>query len=123
MAIGPFLEQRIVEEKAYDINIQDLPTGKRDKEVRGRAIQGRVRQGKVLFPKDKKWVEDLLTEMLRFPHGQHDDCVDALAWIGLMLQDMDAPGERLFVQAKDKNGWKAKLLKKMSTRARSHMTS
>ena len=124
MAIGPFLEQRTEEENIYDINIQDLATGRKDKELRARAIQGRVRQGKVRFPKDKRWMDDLLTEMLRFPHGQHDDCVDALAHIGLMLQEMDAPAKEHFVQHKDKNGWRAKLLKRLgSAKDRNPMTS
>ena len=111
MAIGPYLEQRIQEERAYDMVVQDLPTGRRDKEARARAIQGRIRQGKVHFPRDKPWIDDLLQEMLRFPHGAHDDCVDALAWIGLMLQDMNHPMEVIYGQGKDRDGWRNKLLK------------
>lgn len=111
MAIGPYLEQRIQEERAYDMVVQDLPTGRRDKEARARAIQGRIRQGKVYFPSDKPWIDDLMQEMLRFPHGAHDDCVDALAWIGLMLQDMNHPLEQIYGNAKDKDGWRNKILK------------
>lgn len=111
MAIGPYLEQRIQEERAYDMVVQDLPTGRRDKEARARAIQGRIRQGKVFFPREKPWVDDLMQEMLRFPHGAHDDCVDALAWIGLMLQDMDHPLEIVYGNNKDKNGWRTKILR------------
>lgn len=111
MAIGPYLEQRITEERAYDMVVQDLPTGRRDKEARARAIQGRIRQGKVFFPRDKPWVDDLVQEMLRFPHGAHDDCVDAIAWIGLMLQDMNHPLEVAYRQDKDFNGWRVKILR------------
>lgn len=111
MAIGPFLEQRISEERLYDINIQELKTGKRDKEMRARAIQGRMHQHKVLFPKDAAWeVDDLINELLRFPGGVHDDAVDALAWIGLMLQEMDPPTPGGSTPGRV-HSWKTKLAK------------
>jgi predicted phage terminase large subunit-like protein len=51
-----------------------------DKVVRARPLQGRMQQGSVLFPTDQPWVDTLRAELLRFPAGVHDDCVDALAW-------------------------------------------
>jgi hypothetical protein len=39
----------------------------------------------VHFPEQAAWLEDLITELLAFPHGRHDDQVDsiaqALAWL------------------------------------------
>jgi hypothetical protein len=39
----------------------------------------------VHFPEQAPWLEDLITELLAFPHGRHDDQVDsiaqALAWL------------------------------------------
>ena len=41
----------------------------------------------VYFPKDAIWTGPLVAELLRFPNGVHDDQVDALAWIGLMMAE------------------------------------
>ena len=84
-AIGPFLEKRIREEKLWSMAIESLPPGNRDKQLRARPIQGRMRQGKVLLPKGRAFLEWLVPEMLRFPNGVNDDGVDALAWIGQMM--------------------------------------
>ena len=87
MAIGPFLEKRVRERKLHEAYFRDLKTGRRDKEARARAIQGRMQQGMVYFPRDPLWVGPLVAELLRFPNGVHDDQVDALAWIGLMMTE------------------------------------
>lgn len=85
MAIGPFLEKRVQERQLYEAYIYPLKTGRRDKEARARAIQGRMQQGMVYIPKDPVWSGPLVAELLRFPNGTHDDQVDALAWLGLMM--------------------------------------
>ena len=46
-----------------------------------------MQQGMVYFQKDPIWVGPLIAELLRFPNGVHDDQVDALAWIGLMMTE------------------------------------
>lgn len=86
MALGPFLDKRIQERKLYDFYYEGLKPGRNDKMARARPIQGRMKQGMVLFPKGAPWMEQLLYELLRFPNGVYDDQVDALAWIGQMLQ-------------------------------------
>lgn len=87
MAIGPFLEKRIRERRLHECYIEPLKTGRRDKEARGRSIQGRLQQGLVKFPRHEPWTGLLIAEMLRFPNGVHDDQVDALAWLGLMMSE------------------------------------
>ena len=87
MALGPFLEKRVRERRLNEAYFRDLKPGRRDKEARARAIQGRMQQGMVHFPKDPIWVGPLIAELLRFPNGVHDDQVDALAWIGLMMTE------------------------------------
>lgn len=84
-AIGPFLEKRIREEKLWGMAVEPLSPGKRDKQLRARPIQGRMKQGKVLLPKGRSFLEWFVPELLRFPNGVNDDGVDAIAWIGQMM--------------------------------------
>lgn len=108
MALGPFLDQRIDERKAYGLTTHEMNPGRRDKELRARAIQGRMRQGKVRFPRQKTWIEMVLKELMSFPFGTHDDIVDALAWLGLMLQELDTPYDP---PPKKKKSWRDRLRK------------
>lgn len=87
MALGPFLEKRVKERGLNEAYFKDLKTGRRDKEARARAIQGRMQQGRVFFPRNELFTGPLVAEMLRFPNGVHDDQVDALAWLGLMMSE------------------------------------
>ncbi len=87
MAIGPFLETRIKERGLYKMYVKDLKTGRRDKEARGRAIQGRMAQGMVYLPVGKDWTEKFVAELLTFPVGKHDDQVDAFSWLGQMMHE------------------------------------
>lgn len=85
MAIGPFLKKRIRERRLYTFNHVELKTGRRDKIARARSIQGRMEQGMVYFPARSPWVQELVDELLHFPVATFDDQVDALSWIGQML--------------------------------------
>ncbi len=94
MALGPFLEKRTRERGLSEAYFKDLKVGRRDKELRARAIQGRMQQGMVYFPQDAVWTGSMVAELLRFPNGTHDDQVDALAWIGLMMTEFATFYER-----------------------------
>lgn len=85
MTMDAPLQRRIKDAKLYDLHVEPLPPGKADKELRARSIQGLMASGKVFWPEGALWVDDFLNEMLRFPNGVKDDCVDAAAWIGKML--------------------------------------
>ena len=106
LALGPYLEQRIAERRLYQFTYEPLSPGKRDKEVRARAIQGRMKQGRVHFPKDATWLKQMIDELMAFPFGKHDDIVDALAWLGLMLTEMSGPQAE---RPKKKKTWRDKL--------------
>lgn len=95
MALGPFLEKRVRERGLYEAYFKDLKTGRRDKEARARAIQGRMQQGMVFLPKEENFTGPLVAELLRFPNGVHDDQVDALAWIGLMMTEFSTFVEKI----------------------------
>ena len=75
------------ERRLHSAYFKDLKVGRRDKEARARAIQGRMQQGRVFVPEDAVWTSTLVAELLRFPNGVHDDQVDALAWVGLMMAE------------------------------------
>ena len=62
-----------------------------DKMARARPLQGRMQQGMVSFPKDAAWADTCRLEMLRFPAGAHDDCVDSLAWAAQLAIGRQAP--------------------------------
>lgn len=88
MTLGPYLNKRIAERRQYGFVVEPLMVGRRDKESRARSIQGRMQQGKVWIPKGAPWTASLVRELLSFPGGKHDDQVDALAHLGLMLNNM-----------------------------------
>lgn len=85
-SIGPFLRKRMIETNVY-ANIEEV-TPKRDKPTRAQSIAGRMAQGQVRFPVFASWWADARHELLSFPHGKHDDFVDALAHLGNGLARM-----------------------------------
>jgi hypothetical protein len=59
----------------------------------------------VFFPKFQLWNAALMAEMLRFPNGVHDDQVDGLAWIGLMMSEMSTIVDQKIIE----ESWRDKL--------------
>lgn len=94
MAVSTFLEKRQVERHIYGINVVELMHGNKDKVARSRAIQARMRQGKVLIPYDAPWFDDFEKELREFPAGRHDDMVDALSYMGQLIEEMDIPRQK-----------------------------
>jgi len=88
-AIGPFLRKRMSEEKVYASIIEVAPIG--DKQARAQSIHARIACGKVFFPSFATWWPGVRDEILKFPHGAHDDFVDALAHLGMGLGQQVAP--------------------------------
>lgn len=112
MAIGPFLNKRIAERGYHKFSIEELSAGRQDKMLRARSAQGRLQQGRLLMPKDALFVDDLVSEMLRFPYGVNDDQVDAIAWLCLMMDNFTPLSTR---KEKKKASWRDKL--KIKTKA------
>lgn len=93
---------RLVEDKANGTAVIDTLTDRvpgmvpvnptESKEARARAVTPECEAGNVFlpYPQDPghEWVTDLLSELREFPHGRHDDQVDALTQA---LQRMRTP--------------------------------
>lgn len=85
-SLGPILNSEMMKRGIY-LNLHPLAPTK-DKISRARSFQARLRSGGVKFNKEAYWYMELEDEMVRFPRGKHDDQVDALAWIGLVLDQV-----------------------------------
>lgn len=89
----PLLAKRMVERMIYiPLDTDDMklvPIS--DKQVRARPLQGRMQLQRVTFPRGEEWVDVLIKELLRFPGGTHDDCVDSLAWAAIVATRKSPP--------------------------------
>jgi hypothetical protein len=47
-----------------------------------------MRAGAVKFDKNAEWYQTLESEMMRFPRDKHDDQVDGMAYLGIILDKM-----------------------------------
>jgi predicted phage terminase large subunit-like protein len=81
--VGPFLVKRMLETESYTVREQ-FPT-RGDKAVRAQSIRGRMAMQGLHVPKDAPWLSDLISEMMSFPVGVHDDQVDALGLCGQLM--------------------------------------
>ena len=88
--LGPFIQKRQRELGVY-VHREPMSVWRTDKEARAQAIRGRASQGKVYLPAKAPWVSDLLSELLMFPNGRHDDQVDVMGLLGRMLGEMHGP--------------------------------
>ncbi|MFO0448722.1 MAG: phage terminase large subunit [Pseudomonadota bacterium] len=86
--VGPFLVRRAIERKAY--TYRRGFASRTDKAIRAQSIRGRMAQLGLYVPTSAPWASDLISELLQFPAGKHDDQVDALSLIGQLLDHIDA---------------------------------
>jgi len=89
-AIGPFLYAEMQKRNIYMPLHPETPT--KDKTSRAISIRSRMRAGGFEVDNTAEWYRDFEDEILRFPKGKHDDQVDAISWIGLVLDKLiEAP--------------------------------
>lgn len=103
-SIKPLFERRMAERKIYPPYEVLKPLT--DKLARARTLQGRMQQGRVLFPQQAGWLNDAVTELLRFPAGAHDDIVDAMAWAANLCVGRSP---RVMAQPKPIKSWRDKI--------------
>jgi predicted phage terminase large subunit-like protein len=87
--LGPFLNQRARERKAY-VARESFPTRGGDKAVRAQSIRGRRALDGLCVLVKAPWYASFRSELLSFPAGKRDDQVDALGLIGQLLDMMTA---------------------------------
>lgn len=90
-SFGPFLKQRMMEERTYTTLSPVTPT--KDKQTRARSIQGRMSMRKLRFPRSAPWWSRAKAQILRFPYAANDDFVDWLSHIGQGLLRLHGPSE------------------------------
>lgn len=116
-SIEALLKKRMRERRMYPATEVLKPLT--DKLVRARPLQGRMQQGMVSFNVAGEWYDTVRQEMLRFPAGLHDDCVDSLAWATTLAIGREPPAK---LKEKPLASWKDKL-KGISSATLSHMAA
>lgn len=90
--------------KRATVSIDDTLKPVTDKMVRANPLRAMSQHGRLYFL-DQPFAQKAIDEMLRFPKGQHDDIVDALAWLARMSKTVPAPQVRRS-KGKKRKGWK-----------------
>jgi hypothetical protein len=64
-------------------------------------MQARMRAGAVKFDMSADWYQTFEDELMRFPRDKHDDQVDAWAYIGLLLDQMQTASTQAELEEED----------------------
>lgn len=94
--LDPFIVQRMRARQAYVV--RELFPTRGDKAIRAQSIRGRMALDGLYVPINAPWYEAFRSELLTFPSGRHDDCVDALGLVGQLLDKMFAPEKQSQLQ-------------------------
>ncbi|MGL5078891.1 MAG: phage terminase large subunit, partial [Waterburya sp.] len=90
-SIGPFLNEEMIINNTY-LPLIKLKTMGKDKIQRSKSIQARFRANRIKIDKEADWYPTFEDEMLKFPRAKHDDQVDCMAYLGLLLDKItEAP--------------------------------
>jgi predicted phage terminase large subunit-like protein len=84
--VGPFLTKRMIEKRALVYRETFATRG--DKAIRAQSIRGRMAMDGLYIQEDAPFLTDLISEMMSFPVGVHDDQVDMLGLIGQLMDRM-----------------------------------
>jgi predicted phage terminase large subunit-like protein len=103
-SLGPFLQRRALERKAFTHRRQ-FPS-RHDKAVRAQAIRGRMSMSGLHIPAQAVWRAEFESELLRFPAGVHDDQVDMLSLLGQLLDHISAPRRTTGGQTPPETGYR-----------------
>lgn len=84
--VGPFLVRQMIDRQAYVAKEAFATRG--DKAIRAQSIRGRMALSGLYIASGAPFLSDLLSEMMSFPVGVHDDQVDALGLVGQLIDKM-----------------------------------
>jgi predicted phage terminase large subunit-like protein len=102
--VGPFRDARARQRKAF-VACETFPT-RGDKSIRAQSIRGRMALNGLYLPTKAPWVPGLVSELMSFPAGRHDDQVDSLGLAGQLLDKMVAgPKPKASPPKIRKGGW------------------
>lgn len=94
--MGPLYE-KMNESGVYMNLVPAVPA--KDKRSRARAIQARMRAGGVYFDTEASWFPAFQQELLQFPKGLYKDQVDAIAWLGIAINELsEGPAMRDLIE-------------------------
>ncbi|MEM8791041.1 MAG: phage terminase large subunit [Pseudomonadota bacterium] len=84
-SVGPFLQQKMIEEKVFCHRRQF--TSSMNKVARAQSLSALYGEGRVFHPQGPEcdWVEPFENELLKFPNASHDDRVDSGSLFAHML--------------------------------------
>jgi predicted phage terminase large subunit-like protein len=109
-AVWPVIEKALNAKRLY-ISVDETLVPIQDKETRARPLQGRMQRGKFFYSYDSATRPDVYDinerELLQFPNGAHDDCVDCDAWAARMALNTALPNAHSV--PKKHASWKDKL--------------
>jgi predicted phage terminase large subunit-like protein len=103
-ALGPYIEQRMIELEAYTARHQ-FPT-KYDKAVRAQSFRSLIATRGLRYRGNAPWRATFENELLRFPAGVHDDIVDACGLVGQLVDQLTTP-ERPKVEKPVHSGYRS----------------
>lgn len=99
-ALQHFLEKEMPKRGIF-FRITPLKAEKK-KELRIDTLQPRFAVGTIWFRQGASWLEKLESELLAYPHGAHDDVIDALAY---MEQLVSEPYQREYMNGGVREEW------------------
>lgn len=90
-----------------------------DPVLRAQPLQSLMQQGMLVFSKDLQWIEETISELIRFPGGVHDDIVTALSWLARLALKFEPPRQPTIRTRR--RSWKEKLNRYATNNVGGHM--
>lgn len=105
-AAGISLIQVLKKEAKIHVDPEDGYVAARSKQIRLQQTLPLFENHRVKVVKDEFWNKKLRDQLVNFPFGEHDDCVDSLVWGLIYFQDkLDGFKDRLMEEVMKSQNW------------------